>query len=148
MAIVPAPLPDSTNSSFQSFPCRLPLNNPVPTTRFPPVVGESEKIECAVPISSILLRVRLPEVYQRRLLRMNGQIEAIKPLRKNFHNFPGIFFPFTTDDEIIGKTNQETPALEPWFYFLFIPLVQHMMQEDVTYHRLRAGRRGFSRIIL
>ncbi len=95
-------------------------------------MGESEKIECAVPTSSILLRVRLPEVHQRRLLRMNGQIEAIKPLRKNFHDLPGIFFPLAPDYEIIGETNQETPALDPRLYFLFIPLVQHMMQENVT----------------
>ncbi len=135
MAVIPAPPPDSANSSFQSFPCRLPLNNPVPTTRFAPVVGESEKIECAVPTSSLILRVRPPEVHQRRLLRMNGQIEAIKPFRKNFHDLPGIFFPLATDDEVIGKTNQETPALEPWLYFLFVPLIQHMVQEDVTYHR-------------
>jgi hypothetical protein len=111
MAIVPAPPPDSANSSFQSFPCRLPLNNPVPTTRFPPVVGKSEKIECAVPTSSLILSVWLPEVHQRRLLWMNGQIEAIKPLRKNFHDLSGIFFPFAANNEVSSPGESHPQAL-------------------------------------
>ena len=133
MAIVSTPLPQPRNRSLQPFPRRLPLDNPVSPTRLPPVVGKSEKIECTVPTASF--RAWFPEVHQRRLLRMNGQIEAIKPLRKHFHYLAGVFFLFAANNKIIGKPDQEASAFKPWSYFFYIPLIQHMMQKDVTQYR-------------
>ena len=81
MAIVSAPLPKPSYCAFLAFAHRLPLNDPISTSRFSPVVGESEKIECAVPTFAVPLGPWFSEVHQRRLLRMYGKVEATKPLR-------------------------------------------------------------------
>ena len=98
-------------------------------------MGQSQKIECAVPIGRRLAGVRFPERDQHRLRRMNGQTKAGKPLRQHGHNLPGICFQLAANDKVISKAKQEASALHPWPYFTLKPFIQHMMEEYIGQYR-------------
>src|SRR5512145_397244 len=94
-------------------------------------MGQSEKVEGAVPIGRRLVGVGPPERYQRRLRWMNAQPQAGKPLGEYSHEPTGVCFQFTSDDKVIGKTYQEASSLQPWPYFAFKPVIQDMMEEYI-----------------
>ena len=61
VAVLAAPHPHGFHRPSQSLPLRVALHHPVTSARSRPVVGESEKIECAVPTSDLLTGGRFPE---------------------------------------------------------------------------------------
>jgi hypothetical protein len=95
-------------------------------------MGKAQKIECAITFCRPSYPARLAEPDQPRLLRMNVQTKTIKSLRQYSHDPPGIFLQFKTDNEVIGKSNQEASTLDPGLDLADIPIIQHMMQEYVT----------------
>ncbi len=72
MPMVPAPLPERRRRTTKPLLSLFPLDNPIHPARLGPEVGKPEKVECA----------RLLEPNQRRLRRVYGQLEALKPLRQ------------------------------------------------------------------
>jgi hypothetical protein len=62
---------------------------------------------------------------------MNGEAEASKPLRQDFHHPAGVGFQRAADDEIIGKTRQKALALHPGLDVFDKPFVQDMRQEYI-----------------
>lgn len=105
MAVLTTPPPDPFHKPAKAFPYRLSLDDPVSTARLRPIVGKSEKVEATRVFRRFISKGRPIEIDQRRLLRMNGQVEAIETLRQDFHDSAGVFFQFKPDDEIIGKSN-------------------------------------------
>src|SRR6266446_8458174 len=66
-----------------------------------PVMGQSQKVECAVPSGGPLRSLRFPERNQRRLRRMNAQAKTGKPFRQHRHELTGVRFQFAPHDEVI-----------------------------------------------
>src|SRR5260370_4300531 len=64
------PMPDSLYRPAQPLPRCRPLHNPFPSSGPRPVVGESEKVECAVPTPSPIA-TGFPELHQLCLLRVD-----------------------------------------------------------------------------
>src|ERR1700736_222035 len=92
------PLPDSLYRPTQSLPRCRPLDNPCPSSGPRPVVGESEKVECAFPTPS-RLSAGFPELDQ-----------LCKSLWQYCHDGPSIGFLLAADYKIIGETNQKDAA--------------------------------------
>ena len=131
MPVVPAPLPERLHGTTESLLGGLPFDNPIPLARLGPEVGESEKIECAVPYPSPYGGWLL-EPNQRRLRRVYGQLEEIEAFWQCCHHPPGVVLLFAADKKIIGKTDQEASALQPGFDVPYVPPVKHVVEEDVT----------------
>src|SRR5215475_12477526 len=109
MAVLPAPCPYSFHKPAEALPNRLPLDDPVSTACFGPIVGKSEKVECPRAPGQVLATQGLIERNQRRLFEMNGEVETAKSLRQDRHDPLGIGLRLAADDEIIGKTGEKTP---------------------------------------
>ena len=109
--VIPTPLPQGLHRTTKPLPRRLPLDHPVASARFCPEVGESEKVECAVPIVALRLGGRLPEPNQRRLRRVYGQFEAPKPLRQHHHHPLAVIFPLAADHEVSSPGESHPQAL-------------------------------------
>src|SRR5215468_12789188 len=132
--ITATPSPKRLLGATQPFSGCPAFDHPEPLARFRPVVGQSEKVECAVPTVGSLVGLRFPERNERRLRRMNGEPEASKPLRQHGHNLASVPLLFAADDKVIGKANQEASALHPWPYLTFKPGIEDMMEEDICQH--------------
>src|SRR6266516_4808054 len=135
MAVFTAPCPYLFHTPAQSFPYRLALDDPVSTACFGPIVGKSQKVEAPLAPGRFVSTRRPLELNQHRLFGMNGQTEAIEPLRQDRHNPAGVFFSLASDDEIIRKTHHKTSALHPGLDVLDKPVVQDLMQEYIRHHR-------------
>src|SRR5687768_14062585 len=98
-------------------------------------MGESEKLDGAVPIVGCLSTGRLPERDQPRLLRVKGQPKAGEPLREHGHDPAGVVFPLAPNDEVISETKQEAAASHPGLYVADKPFIQHGVQEYIAQHR-------------
>src|SRR4030065_2799126 len=107
MAVLTTPRPDRLHKPSQTLPYGLSLYDPVPPARFGPKVGKSEEVECTLASHRFLSKWWRLELNQRRLLRMDGKLETVEPLREDFHHPAGGFFQLEPDDEIIGKTHQK-----------------------------------------
>ena len=94
-------------------------------------MGQSEKVEGAVPWVGPLVGLRFPERDQRRLRRMHAQAKAGKPLRQHRHDPPGVPFQLAADDKVIRKADQKASSLHAWPYFLLEPFIQHMVEEYI-----------------
>ena len=95
-------------------------------------MGQSKKVECAVPILRTLAGIRFPERSQRRLRGMNAQAKAGKPLRQYVHDLASVCFDCAPDDAIIGIAYEEASALHPWPYFARTPFIEDRMQEYIS----------------
>src|SRR6266704_883467 len=74
-------------------------------------MGQSKKVECAVPILRTLAGIRFPECSQRRLRGMNAQAKAGKPLRQYVHDLASVCFDFAPDDESSSARESHPRAL-------------------------------------
>src|SRR5215510_11730438 len=97
-------------------------------------MGESEKLEGAVPRVGGLSTGRLPERNQPRLLRVNGQPKARKALGQYHHDPARVLFPLAPNDKVIGEPQQEAAALHPGLYVADKPFIQHGVQESIAQH--------------
>src|SRR4029450_5832888 len=79
MTIVATPLPQRLLGTPEPFPGCAAFDDPKPPTCSCPVMGEAEKLECAVPMCRCLTGFGLPEYDQRRLRWMHTQAKAGKP---------------------------------------------------------------------
>ena len=86
-------------------------------------MGESEKLEGALPLSSLLAEGGLTERDQRRLLPMNGQPEARQALGQRGHGPAGLIFPLAPTDEVVPVANQVAPASPPGFDYTHVPFI-------------------------
>ena len=75
-----------------------------------------------------------PERDPLRLLRVDGQAEAPKPLGQYFHDSPCIAFQRAADDEIVGKTYQEALTFHSRPCHFDEPIIQHVVEEDICQH--------------
>jgi len=82
-----------------------------------------------------LAGIRLSERNQRRLLRMNAQTKAGKPLGPHRQDAPGVRFPLAANAKGIRKAEPEASALHSWPYRACEPFIQDMMPEDIRQHR-------------
>ena len=98
-------------------------------------MGQSEKVECTVPISRSHASIRFSERDHHRLLRMDGQTEAGKPLREHRHHPSGVRFPLAANDKIIRKTREKTSALQARLDHVLKPLIQDMMEKYIGQYR-------------
>jgi hypothetical protein len=94
-------------------------------------MGQSEKVEGAVPIVPCLVGIGLPKRNHCRLRWMNAQAKASEPLWQHGHAFLGVRFQLAPDDEVIRKANQEASSLHPRPYLLLEPLIQDMMEKYI-----------------
>ena len=97
-------------------------------------MGQSEKVECALPPCRALLGARVAERNQRRLLRMDAQAKAGKPLGEYRQDPSGVRFPLAADDKVIGETSQKASALQAGLDLLCKPRIQDMMEHDIGQH--------------
>ena len=74
MAVLPTPCPYPFHKPAKALPDCLPLDDPVSTACFGPIVGKSEKVECPCASGRVLAPQRLIERNQRRLFGMNGEV--------------------------------------------------------------------------
>jgi hypothetical protein len=125
------PPPPRLLGATEPLPGCSACDHPNTPARLRPVMGQSQKVACAVPIGRRLAGVRFPERDQRRLRRMNAQINAGKPLRQHGHNLPGIGFQLAAHDTLIGNAQPEASALPPWPDFTRTPCLQHMMADSI-----------------
>src|SRR5713101_2869664 len=131
MAVLPTPCPDGSHKPAQAFPDRLALDDPVSTACLGPIVGQSQQVACPrAPCRGVSAR-RLLERTHCRLCGMNGQTEAIAPLRHDGHHPARVGFQLAADDTIIGTTRHTAPALPPGLDILDTPRIQDMMQEYI-----------------
>src|SRR6516165_2054411 len=112
MAVFPTPCPYPLHTPAAALPTGLPLDDPVSTACFGPIVGTSEKVACPRAPGRVLTTQGLIARNQRRLFGMTGEVEAATPLRHDRHHPLGIRFRLAADDEIIGKTSEKTPPLQ------------------------------------
>src|SRR5439155_4623067 len=91
-------------------------------------MGQSQKIECAVPSGGPLRSLRFPERNQRRLRRMNAQAKTGKPFRQHRHDLTGVRFQLAPHDEVIGKADEEASSLHAWLYVPLEPFIQDVME--------------------
>ena len=138
MEIVSTPFPIGFHCSPKAFLGCSSLDYPVPLKRFRPVVCKSKKIKCAILTYDLFTTHWSPKLNQLRLFRMNGQFETVKPLWQYIHNLSGIFFLLETNDNDISIPYQETFALHSWLDFFDKPIIQHIMQEDVSQQEVKS----------
>ena len=131
MAVLPAPCPYSFHKPAEALPTGLPLDDPVSTACFGPIVGTSEKVECPRAPGRVLTTQGLIARNQRRLFGMNGQTETVEPLWQDGHHPARVGFQLAADDEIIGKTSEKTPPLQAGLPLCDNPFIQDVMQEYV-----------------
>ena len=94
-------------------------------------MGQSQKVECAVPSGGPLRGPRFPERNQRRLRRMNAQAKTGKPFRQHRHDLTGVRFQLAPHDEVIGKADEEASSLHAWLYVPLEPFIQDVMEEEI-----------------
>ena len=75
MSVLSTPLPKGLDGLRDLFPCRFAFDYPVPSPRLRPVVGESEKVECAFTPPALLLLGGPAEVDEAAFLWMDFQSE-------------------------------------------------------------------------
>ena len=96
-----------------------------------PVVGQSAKVERAVPTLACVLSARRLELHQAGLLRVNGELEARKALRQDRQNPARVVLPLTANDEGLGLAEQKTAPPHPWLDLPLQPFIPHVIQEYV-----------------
>ena len=77
-----APMPHRPHRALQPLLGCTPLNHPVSPPGLRPVVGQSKKVERAVPTLAVVRLTRRLELDQAGLLRMNGKLERAKRFGK------------------------------------------------------------------
>ncbi len=135
VAVESAPLPEGFHRSAQTLLRSLAFDDPVTLTRARPVVGKSEKVECAVPTAVLRLGRWSSESHQLRLLRMHGQPETLEAFLDGRHDPAGVILPRAANDKVVGETDQEGLALEVKLEMPDKPAIQDMVEEDVAEHR-------------
>ena len=63
---------------------------------------------------------------------MDGQAVALEALRQDFRYPLGVVFALAADNEVVGKSYDEAPAPHPRFYFSFKPVIQYMVEVDIS----------------
>ena len=127
-----APAPQHAHKAVAPFARGFLLDRPVARKAFTPVKGKPQKIEG--PLGLCLAR-RLSECDQTGLLRMQGERETLEAPRQHFHQPLGVRLQLESDDKVVGKTNDEALALHTRLDRLDEPVVQHVVQKDITERR-------------
>lgn len=130
MAVPTTPLRDTLEPAPKPVLRRLALDDPAPTARFTPEVGESQEVEGL----GALLAVR-PEPHQPGLGRVQGEAEPREALGQHLQHLAGIGFVAEGQYGIIGKPHRECPSSQPRFDVFLKPLVQHVVEIDVRQQR-------------
>jgi hypothetical protein len=106
-------------------------------------MGEPKEVERVAPrarvisVSRFVTRLanaplRGPEVQEAALYWMDRQTVFGHPLRQNIHHPPRVGFVLEDDHEVVRVTDQVRLAAQTTLHFPLEPVVQHIVQEDVT----------------
>jgi len=133
VSVVTAPGPDSFVSPIQASTPRPSLDCPSSSPRLPPVMGETEKVEC--PGTFGLFSGWSTELDKPALGRMDGQTEPSEPFGQHRKDALCIVAQRTTDDKIINESHYETPSPQTGLHILRYPFVQHVVQVDIGQNR-------------
>ena len=138
-ALVPipsAPLTDFPQRSAESVLGRLALHHPSPLPGASPVVGEPQHREAAPALRAAPLSSRrTAKIHHPRLVRVKTETVLLQPLRQHPKHPPRVVFVLEHQHRIVGITDLEGPSPKPRLHFMLEPLVQHLMQIDVTQRR-------------
>jgi hypothetical protein len=97
-------------------------------------VREAEQIEGSWTRARIVLT--WPAKWnQSRLFRVKRETVPTESLREYFHHAMGVALQRECDDEIVRVADQEGPACQPGFHFLFEPHVEHVVEIDIRQER-------------
>ena len=67
---------------------------------------------------------------------MQAQAVLLQPLRQHPKHPPRVVLVLEHQHRVIGVTDLKGPSSQPRLHFVFEPLVQHLMQIDVTQRRI------------
>ena len=132
MPILFAPVPQHPHKAISPFSSGILLYHPVAFEAHAPVKRKPEKIKGLFSLSATRW---FTERYHAGLFRMKFQLEAVETFRQSLHDSLYVRLQLKTHNEIIGKSNQETLALHTGLNALDEPVVQHVVQKDITEHR-------------
>ena len=135
MPMAPTPgVEDLLGPSEARPPCLTP-HLPATRTGTHPVAREPYKVEGGWTFTALLARWGTPKGQPPRLVRVQGQSKAPQPFVE--HRQPPSCFLLTleADDEVVTIADQGCLAPQPRLHLCLEPLVEHVVQIDVTQQR-------------
>ena len=67
---------------------------------------------------------------------MQAQAVLLQPLRQHPKHPPRVVLVLEHQYGVVGVPDLKGPSAKPWFHFMLEPLVQHLMQINVTQRRI------------